>query len=53
MRTRPFADGSFDLVVRSLAVHNVPGASGRAAAVKETLRVLKAGAAGTPTSATA
>jgi SAM-dependent methyltransferase len=38
MRTLPFADGSFDLVVSSLAIHNVPDA-----AVREVARVLAPG----------
>ncbi|MFO0599682.1 MAG: class I SAM-dependent methyltransferase [Myxococcaceae bacterium] len=43
MRALPFGDGSFDVVVSSLAIHNVPDAAGRAAAVKEIARVLKPG----------
>ncbi|PZR07004.1 MAG: SAM-dependent methyltransferase [Archangium gephyra] len=43
MRALPFADASFDLVVSSLAVHNVPDDEGRAKAVDEMLRVLAPG----------
>lgn len=39
----PFADEEFDLVVSSLAVHNVPGEDGRARAISEAARVLKPG----------
>ena len=43
MRKLPFGDGSFDVIVSSLAIHNVPDAAGRAEAVKEIARVLKPG----------
>jgi arsenite methyltransferase len=43
MRQLPFADGSFDVVVSSLAIHNVPGAGERAKAIREAARVLKQG----------
>jgi arsenite methyltransferase len=43
MRQLPFDDGSFDVVVSSLAIHNVPGAEERAKAVREAARVLKPG----------
>ncbi len=43
MTALPFDDGSFDLVVSSLAIHNIPSADGRAAAVDEALRVLRPG----------
>ena len=42
-RRLPFADQSFDVVVSSLALHNIPGAPGRAAAIGEIGRVLKPG----------
>lgn len=41
MRKLPFGDASFDVVVSSLAVHNVPDAQGRAAAVREMARVVR------------
>ena len=43
MRSLPFADGSFDLVVSSLAIHNIRGRRDRAKAVAEAWRVLKPG----------
>ncbi|GLW99649.1 class I SAM-dependent methyltransferase [Microtetraspora sp. NBRC 16547] len=43
MRSLPFEDATFDLVVSSLAVHNIPDADGRAKAVSEAFRVLKPG----------
>ena len=39
----PFEDNRFDLVVSSLAIHNVKPASGRDRAVEEALRVLRPG----------
>ena len=43
MRKLPFADASFDVIVSSLAIHNVPDAAGRAESVREIARVLKPG----------
>ncbi|MET8160149.1 class I SAM-dependent methyltransferase [Sphaerisporangium sp. NPDC005289] len=43
MRALPFDDAAFDLVVSSLAVHNIPDADGRARAVAEAFRVLRPG----------
>ena len=43
MRSLPFAEDVFDLVVSSLAIHNIPARSDRATAVAEAWRVLKPG----------
>jgi arsenite methyltransferase len=42
-RRLPFDDQSFDVVVSSLALHNIRGAAGRATALHEITRVLKPG----------
>jgi arsenite methyltransferase len=39
----PFDDQTFDVVVSSLALHNIPGAAGRTAAIDEIARVPKPG----------
>ncbi|MFZ4099977.1 MAG: class I SAM-dependent methyltransferase [Chlamydiia bacterium] len=41
MRTLPYPDGLFDVVVSSLAIHNIPEEAGRHQAIAEILRVLK------------
>ena len=41
MREMPFAEASFDAVVASLAIHNIPDRAGRDQAVREIVRVLK------------
>ena len=43
MRQMPFPDGSFDVVVSSLAVHNIYDEAGRAQALREFARVLRPG----------
>jgi SAM-dependent methyltransferase len=43
MMALPFADASFDLVVSSLAIHNISGSAGRDRAVAEAVRVLRPG----------
>ncbi len=43
MRALPFEDSSFDVVLSSLAIHNIPGPAGRQKAVDEAVRVLRPG----------
>lgn len=43
MRAMPYPDGSFDVVVSSLAIHNLPNAAERERALAEIVRVLKPG----------
>lgn len=43
MTALPYPDGSFDLVVSSLAIHNIHPVAGRLTAVDEALRVLRPG----------
>src|SRR5262245_53040523 len=43
MTAMPFDDAEFDVVVSSLAIHNIKGATGRAKAVDEAMRVLRPG----------
>ncbi len=43
MMSMPFTDGAFDVVVSSLAVHNIWGRAGRFTALDEAVRVLKPG----------
>lgn len=43
MRTMPFADGTFDVIVSRAAIHNLYQAADRAAAIREIARVLKPG----------
>lgn len=42
-RELPFPDGSFDVVVSSLAIHNIAGTDGRDQALREAVRVLRPG----------
>jgi SAM-dependent methyltransferase len=43
LRALPLETGAYDLVVSSLAIHNIPGPAGRAQAVAEAYRVLAPG----------
>ena len=43
MRALPYADGSFDVVVSSLAIHNIKGKADRERAIAEAYRVLTPG----------
>lgn len=43
LRELPFGDGEFDLVVSSLAIHNIKAAAGRSQAIDEAVRVLRPG----------
>src|SRR5208283_5346927 len=43
MMEMPFPDASFDVVVSSLAIHNIKGPAGRFKALDEAFRVLKPG----------
>lgn len=43
MQRLPFADDSFDVVLSSLAIHNIRDATGRKQAINETVRVLRPG----------
>ena len=43
MRTLPYAAGTFDVAISSLAIHNIPDLKGREMALQEMLRVLKPG----------
>jgi arsenite methyltransferase len=43
MTSLPFDDDSFDVIVSSLAIHNIPTAAGREAAIDEAVRVLRPG----------
>jgi arsenite methyltransferase len=43
MRKLPFADAAFDVVVSSMAIHNISSKDGRAKAIAEAWRVLKPG----------
>jgi ubiquinone/menaquinone biosynthesis C-methylase UbiE len=43
MTALPFEAGSFDLIVSSIAVHNVPGQDRRDQAIAEMVRVLRPG----------
>ena len=41
MRELPFEDRTIDVIVSSLAIHNIPTKEGRAQAIREIVRVLK------------
>lgn len=43
MQQMPFSDGTFDIAVASMAIHNIRNKDGRAKAVREIARVLKPG----------
>jgi ubiquinone/menaquinone biosynthesis C-methylase UbiE len=43
IRSLPYPDGTFDAVVSSLVIHNIPDEEGRNQALSEILRVLKPG----------
>jgi arsenite methyltransferase len=43
MTALPFEDNSFDVVVSSLAIHNISGTAGREKAINEAVRVLRPG----------
>jgi arsenite methyltransferase len=43
MMALPFEDNSFDVVVSSLAIHNISGRAGREKAIEEAVRVLRPG----------
>lgn len=43
MQHLPFSENHFDLVLSSLAIHNIPSAAGREKALTEAVRVLKPG----------
>jgi SAM-dependent methyltransferase len=44
MRQMPFEAESFDVVLSSLAIHNIKGAAGRSEAIDEAVRVMRPGA---------
>jgi arsenite methyltransferase len=43
LRALPLRDGTADVVVSSLAIHNIPKAEGRLAAIREAARILRPG----------
>jgi ubiquinone/menaquinone biosynthesis C-methylase UbiE len=43
MTALPLEDNSFDLVVSSMAIHNIRGRAGRETAISEAVRVLRPG----------
>jgi len=43
MRSLPFADDSYDVVLSGLAIHNIPDPAGRLEAIDQAVRVLKPG----------
>src|SRR5689334_14017570 len=43
MTALPFEDNSFDVVLSSMAIHNISGSAGRQKAISEAVRVLRPG----------
>ena len=43
LRALPFGDNEFDLIVSSMAIHNIPSSAGREKAIDEAVRVLRPG----------
>lgn len=43
MKALPFADNAFNVVVSSLAIHNISGSAGKEQAISEAVRVLRPG----------
>lgn len=43
MTALPFEDNTFDVIVSSVAIHNIPGSAGKEKAIDEAVRVLRPG----------